>query len=154
MRDDTLGYRLVENTRSRVALWMGSDLVYDVVYATGENGLRRAPPARGGDDSLCILFFGGSFGYGTGVNDDQTSPYLTGVVTGYRHRIANLGFQGYGAHQMLADLESGQAEAAAGCTPTHAVFQTVYNHERPHREIGKKPPMARLRKTRQQDPME
>jgi transposase InsO family protein len=25
-----------------------------------------------------------------------------------------------------------------------------YNHERPHREIGKKPPMARLRKTRQQ----
>ena len=25
-----------------------------------------------------------------------------------------------------------------------------YNHERPHREIGKKPPMARLRATRQQ----
>jgi transposase InsO family protein len=25
-----------------------------------------------------------------------------------------------------------------------------YNHQRPHREIGKKPPMARLRKARQQ----
>ena len=130
VRDDTLGYRLLENTRSRVALWVGSDLVYDVVYTTGENGLRLAPPARGGDDSLCILFFGGSLTYGTGVNDDETSPYLTGAVTGYRHRISNFGFEGYGAHQMLAYLESGRAEAAAGCTPTHAIFHSVYDHLR------------------------
>jgi len=27
---------------------------------------------------------------------------------------------------------------------------THYNHERPHRELGKKPPMARLREVRQQ----
>lgn len=130
VRDDTLGYRLKEDTRTHVALWLGDDLIYDVVYTTMANGLRLAPPATGGEDALCVLFFGGSFSYGTGVNDDETSPYLTGAVTGYRHRIHNLGYAGYGAHQMLAYLQSGRAEAAIDCEPSHVIYHSVHDHVR------------------------
>lgn len=136
VRDDVVGYRLPENVSAQVRMWFGDEIVYDVVYTTDEHGLRVAPPAEAGG-TLCVLFFGGSFAFGTGVNDSETSPFLTGVATGGRHAIHNFAYRGYGAHQMLALLESGRVEEAIDCTPTHAIYHSVHDHVR--RVAGRAP---------------
>jgi hypothetical protein len=137
LRDDVVGFRLAPGTASREASWFGDELVYDVVYTIDDNGLRLAPPAAGGEGSLCVLFFGGSFTFGTGVEDRETAAYQLGVLTGGRHRIYNFGFSGYGPHQMLATLESGRVERAIGCTPSHVIYHSVHDHVR--RVAGRAP---------------
>src|SRR5262245_1234361 len=130
IRDDVVGLRPAPNVAYREALWQGEKLIFDVVYTIDGNGQRVTPPSRGDGDSLCVLFFGCSFTFGTGVRDDETSPWLTGVATGYRHHIYNFSFAGWGPHQMLAALQSGQVDRVLGCQPTHVIYQGDYDHLR------------------------
>jgi hypothetical protein len=100
-------------------------VVYDVAYTIGPDGLRVSPPV---DDSRlrgCALFFGCSFTFGEGLDDDQAMPWRVGVRTNGEYRIHNFGFHGYGPHHMLAALESGFVERTVKTRPTHAVCQAV-----------------------------
>jgi hypothetical protein len=103
-------------------------LVYDVVYSIDADGLRVGPPARGGSAEPCVLFFGGSFTFGEGVNDDQAMPYVAGIEGGERLRTLNFGFFGYGPHQMLAAIESGRVARAARCKPIAVVYLAISHH--------------------------
>lgn len=103
-------------------------VVYDVTYTIGPDGLRISPPA---DDSRlrgCALFFGCSFTFGEGVNDDQAMPWRVGARTNGEYRVHNFGFHGYGPHHMLAALESNIVERSVQSPPTHAVFQALPEH--------------------------
>lgn len=130
LRDDVVGYRLAPGTRVPEALWYGDEQVYAVVYTIDEKGLRIAPPHRAGAEGLCVLFFGGSFTFGTGIEDDETSPYQTGLFSGGRNRIYNFAYTGYGPHQMLAELQSGRVAESIDCEPTHVIYQSVHDHVR------------------------
>jgi hypothetical protein len=132
VRDDTFGVRPQPGTQTTAAMtWRGLP-VYDVTYTFDETGLRISPPAPPSDSMdgarACVLFFGCSYTFGEGVEDDETMPYRVGVRAGGRAEVRNFGYSGYGPHQMLAALESGFAERAAGCRPTHVVYQAVYHH--------------------------
>jgi len=126
--DDTLGVRPNPGVRSTArATWHGEQ-IYDVVYTVDDSGLRVSPPAATNAPQDCVLFFGGSFTFGEGLEDDETMPYRVGVRAGGRFRVRNFGFSGYGPHQMLAAIQSGFVEHAAHCRPRFAIYQAVYHH--------------------------
>jgi hypothetical protein len=111
------------------------ELIYDATYSIGPNGLRvSSPAARDPDPSAeCILFFGDSFTFGQGLEDDQTLPFLVHEKTSQRYRTYNFGVKGYGAHQMLAALQQGLVFDAAPCDRTqvsHIFYQGITDHVR------------------------
>jgi hypothetical protein len=99
---------------------------YRVTYTIDSLGLRRPPPDVR-SDAPCVLFFGGSFTFGEGVEDEEAMPWVVGVLSGYRP--FNFGFHGYGPHQMLAALEEGLvAEAVADCRVRAVIYQAIADH--------------------------
>jgi hypothetical protein len=77
--------------------------IYDVKYSIGEDGFRITP---GGDSRYQrINFFGDSFTFGVGLNDNETLPYF--IQQRMREiSVKNWDFPAYGAHQTVAILES------------------------------------------------
>ena len=108
--DDWLGYKPIANGQVAASRKKGEKLLYDVVYSSDEYGRRVTPAEQSGPVSHTLLFFGGSFAFGEGVNDDETMPYyLSQAASGVR--VYNYGVGGYGPQQMLAKLQSGQLAA-------------------------------------------
>jgi hypothetical protein len=108
---------------------MDGEPIYDATYSIDERRMRIAPPVRSdGPPDGCLWFFGGSYTLGEGVQDNETMPYLVGLKTGGRYAVRNFAFHGYGAHQMLAQLRTGESEDRAGCEPTHVLYQGAIWH--------------------------
>jgi hypothetical protein len=126
--DSALGHRPPASYQTRASLHYGAELVYDVTYTIDSDGLRVSPPEAAAAPADCVLFFGDSYTFGEGVEDDQTFPYLTGVATAGRYRVRNYGFSGYGPHQMLAAIESGLVETTARCEPRFAIYLAHPHH--------------------------
>jgi hypothetical protein len=126
-RHPFLGSRPKPSVVEHATATYADELIYDVEYTIGEDGLRLAPPAA--DPAAdCVLFFGGSFMYGEGLDDEEALPYQVGVQSGGRARVFNFGFHGHGASQMLSALEHGYVDDAIDCLPTHAVYLAIDSH--------------------------
>jgi hypothetical protein len=123
-----LGYAPRKNTTASHARYYNDTLIFNARYTIGPNGLRIPPPYNPADSEGCVLFFGGSCTFGTGVNDNQTIPYLTGLKTHGRYRVYNFAFRGYGPHQMLSAIEHGMVGAIIKCKPKYAVYQALPGH--------------------------
>jgi hypothetical protein len=126
--DDVLGVRPEPGLRTTASLRYEDEPVYDVVYTIGQDGLRISPPLPEDPSRPCILFFGCSFTFGEGVNDDATLPYQVGLLSKGSYTVRNFAFSGYGPHQMLAAIEGGLVEARAACRPRYAIYQSAYHH--------------------------
>jgi len=124
--DDQLGYVPHRNVRVTARKFYKSDLIYDVTYTIGANGLRITPPAPHANRG-CVLFFGDSITFGEGVNDDENFPYRVGLQTAGDFAVHNFGFSGYGPHQMLAKLQV-KRETSIGCLPTHFIYFCIPEH--------------------------
>ncbi len=124
--DPVLGFAPPANAAVGSTVRFDGVLIYDVVYTTDANGLRVPPPAEHATE--CILFFGCSFMFGEGSNDEDTIPYRVGVESQGRYQVRNFAFSGYGPHQMLAAIESGRVEQAADCDPRYAVYLAIPDH--------------------------
>ncbi len=104
----------------------GNEVFYNVKYTIDKNGLRRGFNHRHRPETA-ILFFGGSFTFGEGVNDDETMPYRVEEKGGFK--AFNFGFHGYGPHQMLAVLENNLEQTIiANASPRYAVYQAIFDH--------------------------
>ena len=68
--NEALGHASIKNISVQSSKSYDGETLYDVTYTIGENGLRIAPPIV---SEQCILFFGGSFTFGYGVEDNQTT---------------------------------------------------------------------------------
>jgi len=101
-------------------------LLYNVQYTIDQNGLRIGFNHRQ-EPETAVLFFGGSFTFGEGVNDNETMPYRfeeKGIFKAF-----NFGFHGYGPHQMLAILENEMEKSIVSDTPSkYAVYQAIAGH--------------------------
>jgi hypothetical protein len=126
--DDVLGYAPARNSRVTARKYHGSELVYDVVYTVGPDGLRIMPKQPDGPGLGCILFFGDSITFGEGVNDVDPFPYRVAIKTGGAFEIHNLAFSGYGPHQMLAALQSGMVSRTVPCSATHVIYLAIPQH--------------------------
>lgn len=103
-----------------------SDTVYDATYTIGANGFRQTDNVAPGTSS--VVFFGGSYTYGEGVDDAETYPAQFSKALDYRYRVINAGFSGYGPHQMLRLLETGRVDAATEGPVAAAYFLMIDNH--------------------------
>jgi hypothetical protein len=126
--DDVLGVVPVKNVHAHSTEFRHGKLVYDVTYTTDANGLRVAPPVKTGKAENSVLFFGCSFTYGEGVQDDQTMPYQVGIQSGGQYQIYNFGFHGYAPNQMLAEIESGRVRQVVAASPRFAIYQALPDH--------------------------
>lgn len=121
----TLCASRVDNTGKRL---------YDVLYTLNKDGW-RVTPERGAAADTAVLLFGCSFTFGEGVEDRETYAYRLGELLGERYQVYNFAQRGYGAHQMLAQIESGILDPlCARYKRIFAFFLTIVDH--PNRCTG------------------
>lgn len=125
----------VPNTAIRFEEFLDSRLIVDVTYGIDISGLREISSTVQGRPHK-VAFFGDSFMFGHGVEDDQTLPYYfvqeaRGTVQGF-----NFAGEGWGPHQMLREIENGFVRGVAGA-PDLAIYEAIPDHLR--RVAGRAP---------------
>jgi len=129
-RHPILGYRPTPDNAATSARHVDGERIYRVTYTIGKDALRVAPPDLGDRVKGSLIFFGGSFTFGEGVEDRETLPYRVGLLTDGRYAVRNFGFHGYGPHQMLAALESGYVRERVSAPVRLAVYVGLPYHDR------------------------
>ncbi len=124
-----LGKKTSENSKYIERRYAGEELVFSYTHTTNEFGWRNVT----GKDSLiskeAVLFFGCSYTYGLGVEDDETTASQLQSSVGSEYSVFNFAGNGYGPHQMLAILENDlEEEAIADKRPRVAIFQALQDH--------------------------
>ncbi len=123
-----LGYGPEKGIQATAQKHYGNELIYNVTYSIGTDGL-RVGSYLADDSSPGVLFFGGSFTFGAGVENDETLPYRFEEMSNGKFKSFNFGFHGYGPHQMLAILENGlEREIVGQNTPRYAIYQALPAH--------------------------
>lgn len=126
--DDVLGFVPVKGTVARSSKTERGRMLYDVTYTIGPDGLRVGPRIADNPLSACVVFFGDSFTFGEGLQDAETLPYQVALQSEGRIRTFNLGFHGYGPHQMLAAIEHGIVPGVVNCRPHFAIYEALPDH--------------------------
>lgn len=126
--DDVLGTSPIKGIKAQASRFDDGKLLYNVTYSIDSTGLRVAPPSAMTGLRGSVLFFGCSFTFGEGLQDDETLPYQTGIQSGGSYKIYNFGFHGYGPNQMLAAIESGRVRQLVNETPRYAIYQMITEH--------------------------
>ena len=125
----TLGYAPPTSEQvhvTRTAADQPDDVIYDVTYSLDEYARRTVPSAP--TDRDCVLFFGGSFTWGEGVDDAETMPHQFSVASGDTVRAINFGFAGYGPNHMLRAIEDGALGGACAQETRAAVYTAIPVH--------------------------
>jgi hypothetical protein len=126
-RDDAeLGYG-PNSGKFTVEKHQGDQLIYSQTYTITPQKIRETPLT--GTAGRCnVVFFGCSFTFGEGVSDHETMPYFFAKEGNGKFNVYNLGFHGYGPHQMLRTLEAGRLETIVD-GPVHVViYQGLQAH--------------------------
>jgi hypothetical protein len=97
--DPQLGYKIIPNSKARHKL---KD--FDVTYTNGPEGERVVPAPKASKGT--ILFLGGSFTYGYGVENNEAFPYILGMKYWKDFKILNRSASGWAtshAYQILSE---------------------------------------------------
>ena len=126
--DSQLGYAPIAGSKVEVKEFHDDQVLYDVIYTIGADDLRQIPGAS--QAAACkVAFFGGSFAFGEGLNDDQTIPYYFLQASHGGYDGFNFAFGGYGPHQMLRAIETGRM-AAIVKRPNLVIYEAIPDHVR------------------------
>jgi len=126
---DELGSRPIPQALTVSKYTADRERIYEATYSIDANRLRVTPGGSAERDGT-VLFFGGSFVFGEGVDEDQTTPYYFSKFTDHRYRVLNFGFQGYGTHQMLRTLELGLPDPLIEGRVVRAIYMMIEDHVR------------------------
>jgi hypothetical protein len=102
----------------------GTVVIYDVHYSM-PNGLRMATECMK-QNGPTVMFFGDSFTFGEGVNDEDTLPNAFSIVSGMC--ALNFGLSGYGPHHMLRLLELDVPKKITLSSPRLMVYIVTGSH--------------------------
>lgn len=139
--DPVVGVWGMSDVQGRHIRYVDEGLAFDAVYTLDHHGRRVTPAAPpGGARPRHLLFFGGSFTFGSGVADEETLPnHAAELAPGYQPY--NYAFQGHSPQHMLARFEAdtlrGEVDQAEGI----CVFVFIPDHVR--RVIGSKKVVCR-----------
>lgn len=135
IHDEIRGYAAASNAKKISKKMVGDKVLYDVVYTTNQYGLRVEPhdlaPSKNSlsNDYKNVVFFGGSFTFGEGVNDNEALPYLLEELSAGKYRAYNFGFHGYGPQQMLRIIETGLLDKVISENkPMIAIYEALIEH--------------------------
>ena len=98
-----LGYKPISGKQHHKIISNNSTIL-DAHYTIGDKGFRLTPQKNNLNKEKVFNFFGGSFVFGWGLNDNETLPYFSQTYFD-EWKINNYGVSGYGIHQMLAQIE-------------------------------------------------
>ncbi len=100
--------------------------LFSVIYST-DSLSRRTYPRSSSKKERYALFFGGSFTFGWGLNDEETLPYFFDEINMVSNTY-NYASNGYGPHQMLRLLESRDLSKDVLEKKGFAVFVYIADH--------------------------
>lgn len=110
---------------------LDGEALYNATYTIDDLGLRqtKSPLADGVQNASLALFFGDSFMFGEGVQDDETLPAQFVAQSNGTFQGMNFGFHGYGPQQMAVAVESFFLDfALRGRTPARAYYNCLPDH--------------------------
>ena len=120
-----LGYWGVPNiSTNRIKFFENNSIIYDVVYSLDQHGRRK----NSHEDGESLILFGGSFTFGSGLENNETISYYLSAFTNYD--VFNYGFPGYGTQHMLANLEREDFYSEINKTGGKAVYLFIPDHIR------------------------
>ena len=125
----SLGYAPPTSTQVQVRRTVADNpdrIIYDVTYSLDDHARRTAPGVQAGND--CVLFFGGSFTWGEGVEDHQTMPHQFSNASGYTLNAVNFGYAGYGPNHMLRAIEDGALSNACEGSIRAVIYTAIPVH--------------------------
>ncbi len=127
VNNDFLGYAPTKDKAFTAIKYYEEKQLYNVTYTIDDDGLRISPPFNK-ENGKCVLFFGGSFTFGEGLNDNEAMPYLVGIKSNGKYRIYNFGYHGYGPHQMLSAIEHNLVNNIIDCEPEYVIYWAIVYH--------------------------
>ena len=130
-----LGSLPVPNTVTEFTEFLDGRTIADVTYRIDASGLREISAAVQGRPRR-VAFFGCSFMFGHGVEENQTLPYYFVRDAGDTFEGFNFAGEGWGPHQMLREIETGFVRRVAG-VPDLAIYEAIPDHLR--RVAGRAP---------------
>ena len=125
--DPRLGDKPKPSTRTSHAHKVGGETAFDVHYTIDEHSRRVTPQSDLADRTQFLLFFGCSFTFGLGVEDDQTLPFYA-AEEAPRYHAYNYAFAGYGTQQMLMQLRREEMRAEIAEPEGIAVYVFIDHH--------------------------
>ena len=122
--NDTFGYRPMAGASVNDIVIADGKKVRDVSYTISSQGWRISPESK---SDKCLIFFGCSMTYGEGLGNNETFAWICGEKTGYQ--VENFSFHGYGPHQMLSGIESGEVAKCVGeLKPEYVIYTAIPHH--------------------------
>ena len=131
--DELLGFKHLANVQVSSIKKVDRKIAYNATYSTDAYGRRTTPATHLEPPSNFILFFGDSFTFGEGVNDNETLPFYVGQMAS-KYRVYNYGVMGYGPQGMLAELRDG--DIAKEINETHGISIYTFIDDHISRAIG------------------
>ncbi|MFH0961037.1 MAG: hypothetical protein V1897_20325 [Pseudomonadota bacterium] len=132
--DDLLGYKPKASTDHSSFLILNNTKIYDVIYSIDNYNRRRTAIAHQEKRLKFAIFFGCSYVYGEGVQNDQTLPYYFSEISP-EYMPYNYGFHGYGPQEMLAKLQDDSIRKEINEKNGIAIYLYLHEHH-PKRAIG------------------
>jgi lysophospholipase L1-like esterase len=130
IHDPDLGYAIAPGPRNVTSVLKRADgsVIYDVKYSIDRHGLRPVVLGpRVAANGKAVFFFGDSFTFGEGVNDGDALPQRFSDLSGLR--TVNFGINGYGAHQVLRQLEIDRPRTVESADPLAIIYLVLpWNH--------------------------
>jgi hypothetical protein len=133
VRIEPLGYKNPANTRAVEKMSLNGREIFNVTYSTDGYSRRITPFKNAGRAEKFALFFGCSFTFGQGVQDEETLPSCVGQRTP-RHRPYNYGVIGYGPQHVLIKLEDSSLRREI--EENEGILVYTYLHDHVYRVIG------------------
>ncbi|NQZ00786.1 MAG: hypothetical protein HRT45_08970 [Bdellovibrionales bacterium] len=118
-----LGLSNRSNVRTRSMKRTKSCLLYDVTYEMNENSHRIHPSLRKPTQSQFLIFSGGSFVFGEGLEANQTLPYYASESSD-TYFTYNYGIRGAGTNTLLGQFKF--TDMKAGVEEDSGVFVYMY----------------------------
>jgi len=129
VRDALLGYRPRPNSQAVLELDRFGKVVYRAAYTIDSNGFRATRGAEG-PTADTVVFLGDSYTFGDALADQDTLPQQVSAALGYRDRVINAAFSGYGTHQVLRLMQSGRLDPLVGTGRRTFVYLAIDEHLR------------------------
>lgn len=129
-----LGHMPRRNVSAGARLMVDGEEIFSYTYHT-DNFRRRITPDGESVTSRhhALIFFGDSYTFGEGVNDDETLPNCV-AKEAPNWAVYNYAFSGYGPNHMLARLESLDTRSEVPESEVTGIYVFIPNHVR--RVIG------------------
>jgi len=125
---DFVGVSPLRNSQIIDKFIYNDSVIFNVVQTVDSNGIRYTP-GEASENAEHILFFGCSFTFGTGLNDNETLPYFFQNTSKGQYKSINMGFNSYGAHQTLGIIQGKHEEKTLqGQKPKAAFFTAITDH--------------------------